>query len=65
VIALTAPNRSWVARWQRIDRYAPGTYAVQVIGRLPDGYVQDLADKGVKYIPRDGTMDEGEQEEEE
>jgi len=65
VIALTSPTKSWVARWQRLDRYAPGTYAVQVIGRLPEAYVQELADKGFKYIPRDGTMDEVEQAEEE
>jgi transcription elongation factor SPT4 len=65
VIALTSPERSWVAKWQRLDRYVPGTYAVQVIGRLPEHIVQELADKGFKYVPRDGTQDEGEGVEEE
>ena len=56
------PERSWVARWQRIDGYVPGLYAVQVIGDLPEAYVQDLSEHGVRYVPRDGPRDEEQQE---
>lgn len=53
------PKKSWVAKWQRVDGYVPGMYAVQVIGELPSSYVADLEDAGVKYVPRDGPHDEG------
>ncbi|KAI9791939.1 MAG: transcription elongation factor spt4 [Peltula sp. TS41687] len=55
LITLTDPTRSWVARWSRLDGYVRGTYAVKVVGTLPDEYVQRLEDKGVRYIPRDGS----------
>lgn len=58
LIALTTPKSSWVAKWQRVDGYVPGMYAVQVIGTLPNSYVQDLQDAGVRYVPRDGPRDE-------
>jgi transcription elongation factor SPT4 len=32
LIALADPNSSWVAKWQRLQGYAPGTYAVKVEG---------------------------------
>ena len=32
VITLTDPRSSWVAKWQRLSDYAPGTYAVRVTG---------------------------------
>jgi transcription elongation factor SPT4 len=61
-IAVMDPARSWVAKWQRVDGYVPGVYAVQVVGELPPAYVQDLSDQGVRYVPRDGPRDEdGEQ----
>jgi transcription elongation factor SPT4 len=60
MIALADPATSWVAKWQRIDGYVSGMYAVQVIGTLPRTYVQDLQDAGVRYVPRDGPReDEG------
>lgn len=31
-IALNDPSNSWVAKWQRIQGYVPGTYAVKVEG---------------------------------
>jgi transcription elongation factor SPT4 len=58
IISLTDPKNSWVAKWQRIDGYVPGMYAVQVIGTLPNSYVQDLQEAGVRYVPRDGPRDE-------
>jgi transcription elongation factor SPT4 len=60
MIALTTPDQSWVAKWQRIDGYVPGMYAVQVIGTLPRQYVQDLQEAGVRYVARDGPREEQE-----
>lgn len=32
MISLLDPQTSWVAKWQRLQGYAPGTYAVKVEG---------------------------------
>ena len=32
LITLSDPRQSWVARWQRLDQYVPGVYAVKVVG---------------------------------
>jgi transcription elongation factor SPT4 len=32
MIAMADPQSSWVAKWQRLQGYAPGTYAVKVEG---------------------------------
>ncbi|MCJ1258568.1 Transcription elongation factor SPT4 [Lignoscripta atroalba] len=55
LITLADPSQSWVARWQRLDGYVPGVYAVKVVGMLPDEVISHLEDSGVRYIPRDGT----------
>lgn len=34
LITLTDPKRSWVAKWNRLDGYVSGTYAVKVIGTV-------------------------------
>jgi len=60
MIAVTDPKASWVARWQRVDRYVPGMYAVQVIGSLSRAWVAELAEAGMRYVPRDGSRDEEE-----
>ncbi|RMJ28369.1 transcription elongation factor SPT4 [Aspergillus sp. HF37] len=60
LITVRDPGTSWVARWQRLDSYVPGTYAVKVTGSLPDEVVSSLEDSGVKYIPRDGSLAEEE-----
>jgi len=62
-IAVMDPSVSWVAKWQRVDQYVTGMYAVQVIGTLPQQYVQDLQDQGLRYVPRDGPHDEPDREE--
>lgn len=31
-IALANPGESWVAKWQRLQGYVPGVYAVKVVG---------------------------------
>ncbi|KAL1851166.1 transcription elongation factor spt4 [Paecilomyces lecythidis] len=55
LISLSDVRTSWVARWQRLEGYVPGTYAVKVVGSLPSEVVASLEDAGVKYIPRDGS----------
>ncbi|GKZ33652.1 transcription elongation factor SPT4 [Aspergillus brasiliensis] len=34
LVTLRDPMTSWVARWQRLDSYVPGTYAVKVTGSV-------------------------------
>ncbi|KAI8961565.1 transcription elongation factor spt-4 [Daldinia sp. FL1419] len=49
------PRRSWVARWQRVDTFVPGTYAIKVNGTLPEDIKQAMEDQGHVHIPRDGS----------
>lgn len=52
VITLSNPNRSWVAKWQRLDGYVPGLYAIKVSGQLPDEIRQVIEDEySIQYIP--------------
>ena len=51
---MAQPTQSWVAKWQRLEGYVPGVYAVKVVGELPRDIVGALEGEGVKYIPRDG-----------
>ncbi|KAI8924336.1 Spt4/RpoE2 zinc finger-domain-containing protein [Entophlyctis helioformis] len=55
VIAMMRPDASWVARWQRVDKFTRGMYAIRVAGRLPEGIQDMLADRGIKYSARDGS----------
>ncbi|MCJ1351289.1 MAG: Transcription elongation factor SPT4 [Icmadophila ericetorum] len=55
LITLADPGTSWVAKWQRLDGYVPGVYAVKVVGVLPEEVLHHLEDSGVKYVPRDGS----------
>lgn len=34
LITLSEPSTSWVARWQRLEGYVPGVYAVKVVGTV-------------------------------
>ena len=61
LLTLQEPEKSWVARWQRLDKYKPGVYAVKVVGVLPDEVLQDMEDAGVRYVPRDGSAQDDEQ----
>ena len=55
LIYLANPKESWVARWQRLDKYVPGMYATKVVGIVPEDVLNMLTDNGIKYIPRNGT----------
>jgi len=54
-IAVVDPEKSWVARWQRTNKYVRGVYAITVKGRIPDDVEQELESQGIKYRPRDQT----------
>lgn len=59
-LALLAPRSSWVGRWQRLEGYVPGVYAIQVIGTLPEEQLDSIRAAGIRYVPRDGRAeDEG------
>ncbi|RBR12860.1 uncharacterized protein FIESC28_08450 [Fusarium coffeatum] len=56
VITLANPSESWIAKYQRLDSYVPGMYAIKVLGQLPDDVRSTLEDEyRIQYIPRDGT----------
>jgi transcription elongation factor SPT4 len=57
VIALRDPTTSWIAKWQRLDGYVAGTYAIKVAGVLPDEVRAMLEEEyNMTYIPRDGSQ---------
>ncbi|XP_022102220.1 transcription elongation factor SPT4-like [Acanthaster planci] len=56
LIALTSPEDSWVGKWQRINRYHKGCYAISVTGRLPNQVIRDLKSRGIVYRSRDTSM---------
>lgn len=55
MIASARCRKSWVSRWQRIEKYEPGVYAVAVFGRLPEDVEETLIDNGLSIRRRDGT----------
>ncbi|TGZ84371.1 transcription initiation Spt4 [Ascodesmis nigricans] len=56
MIALRDPERSWVARWQRVNTAKSGVYAVKVVGNLPDDIIEKIAKSGLTFLPRDGRF---------
>eukprot|EP00088_Acartia_fossae_P039868 TRINITY_DN41502_c0_g1_i1.p1 TRINITY_DN41502_c0_g1~~TRINITY_DN41502_c0_g1_i1.p1 ORF type:complete len:117 (-),score=17.32 TRINITY_DN41502_c0_g1_i1:2-352(-) len=53
MIAACKPEDSWVCRWQRINKFNKGIYAISVQGRLPASIVSDLRRSGIVYKSRD------------
>lgn len=52
LITLANPGKSWVAKWQRLDKYHAGVYAVKVSGQLPDDVKTQLEEEfRIQYIP--------------
>jgi transcription elongation factor SPT4 len=56
LVALMNPEKSWVAKWQRCDKFVPGLYALKISGKLPMDIEEELEDKGIQYRPRDGSV---------
>ncbi|KAI9483781.1 MAG: transcription initiation protein spt4 [Benjaminiella poitrasii] len=55
-VALMDPESSWVGRWQRIDKFERGLYAIVVYGRVPEDVEDELERRGITYKPRDGSV---------
>lgn len=51
LITLANPAKSWVAKWQRLDNYVQGVYAIKVSGQLPDEVRTSIEEQGHIYIP--------------
>jgi transcription elongation factor SPT4 len=52
LITLADPTKSWVAKWQRLDKYVRGVYATKVSGQLPDDVRTTLEEEyRITYIP--------------
>ena len=53
LITLADPSSSWVARWQRLDGYVPGVYAVKVVGQVSHAWLWLISDPweslGIRY----------------
>lgn len=40
---------SWVARWQRLDGYIPGVYAVKVVGTVSDSSFLSIDKRNARW----------------
>ncbi|KAF2811695.1 putative transcriptional elongation protein Spt4 [Mytilinidion resinicola] len=58
LMTVTDTKTSWVARYQRLEGYIAGVYAVQVEGVLPEEVIAAVEAAGVNYVPRDGSAQE-------
>ncbi len=45
-----------MAKWQRIDKFHKGIYAVRIAGQLPDYVIDELDSRGIQYRPRDSSV---------
>jgi transcription elongation factor SPT4 len=52
LITLANPAKSWVAKWQRLDTYVQGVYAIKVSGQLPEEVRTAIEEEyRITYIP--------------
>ncbi|CAG5097104.1 Oidioi.mRNA.OKI2018_I69.XSR.g14934.t1.cds [Oikopleura dioica] len=56
MIGMMTPDQSWVAKWQRIDKFTPGMYAISVNGRLPQSILNELKGKCIYLRDRDTSL---------
>ncbi|CAB0035649.1 unnamed protein product [Trichogramma brassicae] len=56
IIAAMSPEDSWVCKWQRINRFHKGVYAISVSGRLPAANIRELKSRGINYKSRDTSQ---------
>lgn len=56
MIGMMHPDGSWVAKWQRIDRFVPGMYAISVTGCLSALTLDHLESIGVQCRRRDTSV---------
>ena len=55
-VAVLAPTQSWCARWQRLESFKPGVYALCVYGTINQEAREELGDN---YRSRDTSKDLG------
>ena len=53
LMAMTVPEKSWVARWQFVRDFIPGVYAIKVKGEVGEQTARELAEIG---FPNVGKM---------
>ena len=53
MLASCKPEDSWVCKWQRINKFVQGVYAISVQGQLPVSIVRELRSQGIVYKSRD------------
>ena len=53
MVAACQMEDSWVAKWQRIQNFKPGVYAMSVSGRLPPTVIRDMRSANITYSSRD------------
>ena len=56
MIALMQPEESWVAKWQRINTFVKGMYAISVTGTLTKSTLDTLEINGYRYRNRDVSL---------
>ncbi|XP_058805292.1 transcription elongation factor SPT4 [Phymastichus coffea] len=56
MIAVMSPEDSWVCKWQRINRFTKGVYAISVSGRLPANVIREMKSRGIIYRSRDTSQ---------
>eukprot|EP01039_Chlorochromonas_danica_P003083 gene3083-3371_t len=49
MVAMIDPEKSWVAKWQRIATYYPGMYAIDVVGELPDDVLEYCEEHALEF----------------
>ncbi|ELA41837.1 uncharacterized protein VICG_01189 [Vittaforma corneae ATCC 50505] len=57
MIFLKDPRSSWVAKWQRVNQYRPGVYAMTVEGVLSDKFIDDIERDGRVYVNRSNSFE--------
>ncbi|CAJ2508195.1 Uu.00g093810.m01.CDS01 [Anthostomella pinea] len=55
VTVIADPKVSWIAKWQRLDEYVAGVYAMKVSGSLPEELKSQLIEEGHPLYPRDAN----------
>ncbi|TRY70374.1 hypothetical protein TCAL_04482 [Tigriopus californicus] len=53
MVGMCKPEDSWVGKWQRINRFKTGVYAISVSGRLPQAVVRDMRASNINHRSRD------------
>lgn len=56
MICMFKNEKSWVAKWQRINGCKKGVYAIVIDGVLPDEYINRVEESGNVYHQRDKSF---------